>query len=254
MLCRAPPPLPRQVVQWGAPRTATALQFQILCAIAFLVRHDSSTAVRCQYRGSGGSVPPPAANRYDVFKFHERPAMPTESTRERLWVIATGLDADWNTTVDQRDAIESHLGWPVHLTQQPAELRRRGWEHFATKYADAFRLTMPQREALVEYTRHWEVLRRCCGTQMSSSWRAALQGAAADGRAHACAAHDLDAVEAALMTTEVYRRFGARDKHLRSLSLRDGDLNGSYCRWANEQVGRRSLAFNADLSGEWTTS
>ena len=84
---------------------------------------------------------------------------------------------------------------------------------------------------------------------MSSSWRAALQGAAADR--HACAAHDLDAVEAALMTTEVYRRFGARDKHLRSLSLRDGDLNGSYCRWANEQVGRRALAFNADLSGQW---
>ena len=70
-------------------------------------------------------------------------------------------------------------------------------------------------------------------------------------RAHACAAHDLDAVEAALMTTEVYRRFGARDKHLRSLSLRDGDFNGSYCRWANEQVGRRALAFNANLSGEW---
>ena len=43
---------------------------------------------------------------------------------------------------------------------------------------------------------------------------------------------------------------GARDKHLRSLSLRDGDLNGSYCRWANEQVGRRALAFNADLSIE----
>ena len=59
------------------------------------------------------------------------------------------------------------------------------------------------------------------------------------------------AVEAALMTTEVYRRFGARDKHLRSLSLRDGDLNGSYCRWANEQVGRRALAFNADLSIEF---
>ena len=57
--------------------------------------------------------------------------------------------------------------------------------------------------------------------------RAALNGAAVDGQAHACAAHDLDAVEAALMTTEVYRRFGARDKHLRSLSLRDGDLNGS---------------------------
>ena len=71
------------------------------------------------------------------------------------------------------------------------------------------------------------------------------------GQAHACAAHDLDAVEAALMTTEVYRRFGARDKHLRSLSLRDGDLNGSYCRWANEQIGRRALAFNADLSIEF---
>ncbi len=140
----------------------------------------------------------------------------------------------------------------MQLTQPPSELRRKGWEHFATKYADAFRLTTPQRDALDEYTRHWEVLRRCCGTQMSSSWRAALQGTAADhGQAHACAAHDLDAVEAALMTTEVYRRFGARDKHLRSLSLRDGDLNGSYCRWANEQVGRRALAFNADLSGEW---
>ena len=190
-----------------------------------------------------------ASNRYDVYKFHERPTIPVEATRERLWVFATGFDADWNTTVDERDAIESHLGWPVRLTQQPAELRRRGWEHFATKYADAFRLTMPQRDALGEYTRHWEVLRRCCGTQMSSSWRAALQGAAADR--HACAAHDLDAVEAALMTTEVYRRFGARDKHLRSLSLRDGDLNGSYCRWANEQVGRRALAFNADLSIEF---
>ena len=35
------------------------------------------------------------------------------------------------------------------------------------------------------------------------------------------------------------------------LSLRDGDLNGSYCRWANEQIGRRALAFNADLSIEF---
>ena len=138
------------------------------------------------------------------------------------------------------------------MTQTPAELSVHGWHHFAAMYAHAFRLTTPQLYALVDYIRHWDVLRQCCGAQMSKDWRATLQGHDArtpDPAVHspwyaACEAYNLDVVEAMLVSTEVFRRFGAHGQWIKKLSTHDGDLNGTYCSWANNEIARHNLQFN----------
>ena len=118
--------------------------------------------------------------------------------------------------------------------------------------AHAFRLTAPQLYTLVDYIRHWDVLRQCCGAQMSKDWRATLQGHGArtpDPLVHsskyaACEAYNLDVVEAMLVSTEVFRRFGAHGQWIKKLSTHDGDLNGTYCSWANNEIARHNLQFN----------
>ena len=147
---------------------------------------------------------------------------------------------------DERVAIEKFLGLPVQLAQSPTELSKWGWHHFAAKYADAFGLSTSHLYALLDFIRYWDVLRQCCGAQMSDDWRAALEGRnvtdpepAVDSPGYsACTMYDLDAVESLLMGTEVYRRFGAHAKRIRSLSTWDGDFTGKYCSNENEKIAR----------------
>ena len=267
--------LPQQVLQFGAPRTATTLQFQMLCVVAFLVHHDSRTKVICKYLSSATLVPPPIANQYDVFKTHHPLRVPINTSQQSLWIFATGMDSNWNhirdgiltehqddiLTPDRADHtnIEKRFNWSVRATQSPTELSRYGWHHFAAMYAHAFRLKTWQLYALVDYIRYWDVLRQCCGTQMSNDWRSTLQGnhvKTPEPDVHspgypACGAHNMDVVEKLLLNTSVFRRFGAYAEIIQKLSGPDGILNGTYCRWANEKIARLNLPFNAPLFASW---
>jgi hypothetical protein len=252
--------LPQQVVQFGAPRTATTLQFQMLCVVAFLLHHDSRTKVVCEYLSQNHAlVPPPIANQYSVFKTHHPLRVPINTSKQSLWIFATGMDSNWNHIQDRiftehqddilkryHTDIEKRFNWSVQATQPPTELSHYGWHHFAAVYAHAFRLKTLQLYALVDYIRYWDVLRQCCGAQMSDDWRKTLQGkhvktpnpAVHSPGYPACETHNLDVVEKLLVNTEVFRRFGTYGETIQK------NLNGTYCSWANNKIARLNLSFN----------
>lgn len=218
---------------------------------------------------SSGIVPQMQPNLYSVFKTHSSHfKLPENATRDTLWLFATTslTESDPRRVVSE---LSGRLRWPVKLAQSTLELSKLGSHAFAARYADLFELSERQLYALLHYIRYWDILRQCCGTQMSEVWRTALlkndsraspRGSphwpgpvkfprTSDSPAHpSCEMYELDAVEAALMQTDVYRRFGGREKRIRSVSDLDGDFSGTYCSASNRAIAALHLEFNANLS------
>ena len=49
-------------------------------------------------------------------------------------------------------------------------VKKRG-ETVIFEYQNMFSLSDEQMELLLEYFHYWDILRQCCGSQMSNSWR-----------------------------------------------------------------------------------
>ena len=241
--------IPKQVVQYGRFRTASTLQYQSLCAIMHLV-HGADGAVACHHlaRVDARGVPltAPGAARGDRRTYRPQPlprlaagevaaAYKThfrfdERSDRDVWVFATTNGTDDTGPL-------AALGYDVKLVQSTAELFDRGAAEFAARLAALFGLGDGALRQLHDYARYWDILRQCCGAQMSEdAYRRLARDAtrpptrAADAPAYAaCETYDLGAVEAALLETHIFRTYGRRSRVLRSLSVADGDLNGTYC-------------------------
>eukprot|EP00308_Calcidiscus_leptoporus_P027322 CAMPEP_0119362358 /NCGR_PEP_ID=MMETSP1334-20130426/9441_1 /TAXON_ID=127549 /ORGANISM="Calcidiscus leptoporus, Strain RCC1130" /LENGTH=233 /DNA_ID=CAMNT_0007377557 /DNA_START=569 /DNA_END=1270 /DNA_ORIENTATION=- len=200
---------------------------------------------------------------------HRAPRIPTATKHAALWIFATSNGTGAAAAIGLEGHIDSpheslalarRFRWPVQFTQSTVVLSRLGYRPFAARYSSIFKLRPREHDLLVEYIRYWDVLRLCCGLQMSADWReelfrkydvATFQEPPPPPRHPrespaypACETYDLSAVEVALMRTEVYRRFGADEKRIRALTEADGDFNGTYCRTVNERIGRHRLGFN----------
>ena len=125
------------------------------------------------------------------------------------------------------------------------------------EYQKYFSLSDTQKERALEYIRYWDILRVCCGKQMSADWRRQLAPSARYKTHHdknssaypACEMYNIGEVEKLLMNTYVYQHFA----HIPSLqdiigkpSNVDGKLDGTYCERCNKNVALKSLHFNVD--------
>ena len=112
-------------------------------------------------------------------------------------------------------------------------------------YAEVFGLNSRQRNELVEYMRHWHILRLCCGKWMSHKWRMKLKlqpGGAkgedfVDVRDPACSNYNMDEVERNFLRSVLYQRItklglGGVGKIIKVV----GRLDGSYCSEYNQLV------------------
>ena len=119
-------------------------------------------------------------------------------------------------------------------------------------YTPALNLSPVQGAQLSRYINLWDILRMCCGAQMSTAYRETLWlkktgggggGGGGGAPAHECERHDLDAVEKEMLQTDVFTSCGQIDL-IGRLSDNDGRLTGSYCSEARKQTIQNELAFN----------
>ena len=256
------------LLAYGPPRTASTLQFQILCASHYLRHSHEPEKVLCRFSGTPSpSVPP----RHEVIKSHKFPAQALlqnlSAARTRVFATAVNASAaggDWRPTAARLEGI---IGLPVAYVQVTAMLARSGAASLiATDYAPALGLTSEQTGHLIEYIRYWSILRQCCGFEMSADWHAVLRNDSSHVPHHAstsstypdCGIYSLDAVEAALLRSHVYQRFRRYARRIRSFSANDGEFDGTYCSRFNRHVvatapKRHPAARGGDASRwQWT--
>ena len=262
--------VPSIIVQYGLPRTATSLQFQTLCLISCL---KFGVKTKCVFddacRGSAykvnGTVVAPL-----VCKTHVKTKAVRAAKRGKLFV--TSSDASYrgsqcNRTKRKCDddkpwrvAVKS-FGARVEYAQVIEAVSLRGGADLVSDYAKSFRLDTSEIELIRDYIREWEVLRVCCGAQMSSSYRHRLWATARSlsntaarawdaasltsekPRADAqCDGLDLVKVEKRLVATHLFNT--CRLDTIRRLSKRDRYFDGGYCQRASRATAKFKLGFN----------
>ena len=143
---------------------------------------------------------------------------------------------------------------PIKFTQSLTELLKVGWRE-ASKYAAILGLTPTETAEFEAYIKLWDQLRICCGVQMSTSYRQYLQnetvshkmrGGLIHDQSGFCRKLDLDAVEAAMMATQVFQS-GAHIKEISHPTPREDAFTGSYCSRANQIIAEHHLSAHEKL-------
>ena len=237
--------VPNLIIQYGVPRTATTLQFEILCLMMAFLHEDEKNSVGCFYFINPNS-------KYKVIKVHHISSI-LPSIRPGSWVFMTSkgpLTDKLRQKVIQLK--QKHIDVPyiadVNLVS------KRG--HFiAYEYQKIFGLTDEQMKHVVEFLRYWDIIRVCCGIQMSADWRNHLAPNKTYRQHHdtnslsypACEMYNISSVEALLLNTRAFKTFSnisTLSNVIGKPSVVDGYLNGSYCKRCSENISKHNLKFN----------
>eukprot|EP00729_Bicosta_minor_P007506 gene7506-10011_t len=280
---------PKFLVQYGPPRTATTLQFQILCAVAVLLRTDPAReTVHCDYKLSRATLKMFfLTNRRTriVAKEHsvDRALEHLQQAAKEGTTFGNDDGGAWLfTTSGRNDSASSSVSKALLVSADGARsvdvkyeqnynrVLELGSRIAAADYAPLFGLTVRETAVLEAYIHDWDVLRLCCGTQLSKGYRSVLWnagsvrgGGAADTETgaepaapvvpaplpqqrHACENYNIPAVEMNLVNSDIFKR-GRDVPRLLQASLRDGPFTGKYCKCANQMISEKKLAFNVPM-------
>ena len=254
------PEVPRIVMQYGPPRTATTTQYHALC-VAMLLLHGNAVDLPVLNTNSNEQLSRLHSQamkngRYVVVKTHKEPATFDLSD---AWLFTTSESAspvaNWSVlelmSIARNDS--KRFGWPVQFTQTIASISTLGLPALFAKYLQIFQLPSHELDAFVTFETLWGTLRRCCGNQLSGSWRKIIhtRGSALPHYTdeHYCDSVEVGEVEAAFVQSELYRRFMglrrmAKIKGIFQVSNVDSVLNGTYCRSANKAIAKGRVPFN----------
>lgn len=256
----------------GPQRTATTFQYEVLCVSACL--RWGAQSVTCDFLGNGGL---PKHTRYypgSVLKTHTTThAMAIHQNHPNVALFTTlkagdAIKRDSNPEVwkPYSRALSRAWGVEVHYVQLFESLGLRG-HNIVYDYQLPLNLTDTQADALAEFIKYWEILRRCCGAQMSSDYRHRLfdrypldpanawytpripRGVEAWNESHiykphrsqsdpnfdSCEIYDIGEVERALMRTNVFQACSSLQQ-IRRISLADLDFDGRYCERSKERT------------------
>ena len=155
---------------------------------------------------------------------------------------------DWHSTAQN---VSAKLGGVSVKHAQVSSILGLLGHTIVSQYQPIFGLSNEQLKDLSEYASLYAVLRRCCGIEASRSWREYLQGQVAQAPSrggvkseHLCQMYDLDAVERAMMRSNIYVRFGHTAPVKSPHGFSDFELNGTTCtslnrRFANKRFDRK---------------
>ena len=256
------------IVTYGPPRTATTLQTFAVRAIVCAARAERAIVEKYHHPRS-----------LDTFKAHvaEHPTwrrFATAASTDRAgarggrkhrdmfaaagggagagppagaWKkAARGLERDWNITAGS-----------LKYVQLTAAVGIRDWK-IVEDYRPFFKITDDEFADVVQYVRLWDVLRRCCGPQMSEDYRARLYGNATYSPHRrpgsvdydSCEMYDLDVVEKLLVGNPLFRRC----PELQTVEYRPPKsrktwttLNGTFCRTYERAAVEARAQFNDRL-------
>mmetsp|Transcript_18988 Transcript_18988/g.40042 ORF Transcript_18988/g.40042 Transcript_18988/m.40042 type:complete len:817 (-) Transcript_18988:112-2562(-) len=228
-------PIKAHVVTQGKARTATTLLFNMAAVSHFLYL--------LQYKPKWiPDVHLTYWQRPHAYKFLRRSTTPPHVIKthmdlnnflaDNVVVFAAAKNKKMAREMKQQLVNEGHT---VAFVQDMETLKEVGVPGLVQEYVAGFGLSEKDEANLNEYFRHWEILRQCCGQQMSMKWRNDLmpqEFKVSKFKSHpTCKTYNIDAIEQAFMQTELYSTIEQYPsiQPLNKPSLNDGHLNGTYC-------------------------
>ena len=230
------------IVTYGPPRTATTLQTFAVRAIVCAARAERAIVEKYHHPRS-----------LDTFKAHvaEHPTWRRFATASDdsaaeasgSWKkTARGLERDWNIAAGS-----------LTYVQLTAAVGIRDWK-IVEDYRPFFDITDDEFSDVVRYVRAWDVLRRCCGPQMSADYRARLYN---DTRYvphrgpgsvdyDSCEMYDVDAIERELVGLRLFKQ--CKELRTPGSTLQEGvawaALDGTFCSRYKEAAIKTGAGFN----------
>lgn len=251
-------PVASHIVTHGHPRTATTLLFNMVSASYFLhlLHHDPARIPTLHFQNwkRNGYILKAEKKKTLVLKTH----VDLDEFKANNTVIFTAA-VDRAEAVQTRDRLRKE-GYKLAFVQDMESLKADGIPGLVSHYVQGYSLTTDDYQDLSEYFSHWEILRQCCGQQMSKKWRndmMPLQYKRKDLDPHpTCGNYDIDEVENALMSTNLYAKMQQYPNMmaLNKPSLNDDALNGTYCSSYNFRVKTEGLSFFGTPGGRLTRS
>ncbi|XP_045179643.2 uncharacterized protein LOC123539194 [Mercenaria mercenaria] len=242
--------VPNIIIQYGVGGTATTLQFQILCVLMAMLHESEINSVGCFYGRK-------QFYKYTVIKTHEIKYNELRLLPYDTWIFMTSssnLSAEKQRKFDYNKRKVQMMKMNCPYIADIETVSKRG--HFIVhEYRSMFRVDEEQIQQAVEYLRYWDILRLCCGKQMSADWRNYLSPTKNYKPHHslhsstypACEIYNISKVEQLLIKTYVFQRF-ADIPSLRDVigkpSNVDGNIDGQYCERCNRNISKNHLRFN----------
>lgn len=240
--------------QFGTPRTATTLQFQTLCfaMITKILSIEPSALQDIHCHTPNGTINDEwgksILGEMGVVKTHEQLPANNAQWKGRVVFATSSSGSAQKVYNNLRNA-----GFVVPYVADTQMVAKRG-PFSVYEYQDALEMNDEEMSVLAEFIRFWDILRQCCGKQMSADWRNSLHPmpgyrvhhSTHDAAYGACAMYNISKVEDAVRSTILYRAVVPHD-HLRKMlrpSQIDDDLDGKYCEWYNDKVRATGLKFN----------
>jgi len=174
--------LPTFSIQVGAARTATTLQFNAICgayAVKIMFQNDTNATLECAMWGQKNwhIGLPREANHYLVLKTHGKLSSGNVQALQNIsagplsgWVFDTKRGRTRHSTAVQ---LEKWFSRAVTVDYQDAVTS--GYRAQQKKYQQLFEMSEEESDVFYDWLSKWDILRRCCGRQMSKSWRSYLQ-------------------------------------------------------------------------------
>ncbi|KAL7526844.1 hypothetical protein ACHAWF_001936, partial [Thalassiosira exigua] len=250
-------PIKKHIVTQGSPRTATTLLFNMVAVSYFLhlVEHDPHQISRIKLvywkQQEDYTMILRKAKSPRIIKTH----LSLDNFRSKNSVVFTAAEDKKEAATMKRNL--EHEGHTVAFVQDMKMVKSKGGLYqLVQEYVAGYGLSEKDEANLMEYFSMWQVLRQCCGQQMSKHWRNDMMPKQFKDRylkSHlSCASYDIDSIEQTFMNTEIYAMI-QKYQNIQSLnkpSLNDPILNGTYCSSYNDLIRTQGLNFWGNPGGK----
>ena len=210
------------VVTYGLPRTATTLQNFAVRAFLCAAKAEKATSKKTHTLEllQAHAKEFPGWRRFATESSFEHPGMSKADPRRFGDLFGDGAHDEggpppgaWNQTARQLERLWKIPVGSLSYVQLTATVGIRDWK-IVEDYRPFFDITDDEFSDVVQYVRAWDVLRRCCGPQMSADYRARLYN---DTRYvphrgpgsvdyDSCEMYDVDAIERELVGLRLFSR------------------------------------------------
>ncbi|XP_045197257.2 uncharacterized protein LOC123551986 isoform X2 [Mercenaria mercenaria] len=242
--------VPARIIQYGLGGTATTLQFQILCVLMAILHEAEINSVGCYYAKQ-------PSHKYSVIKTHFLKDSLLRILPSDSWIFMTSSDSLSEEKERQLEEVKrkiKNIRIKIPYIADINMVSKRG-HYIVYEYQPIFNVSDKQMQFAVEYLRYWDILRLCCGKQMSADWRNHLSPSESYIFHHdphsltypACEMYNISEVEQLMMKTYVYKQFGnvpSLHDIIGKPSNVDGDIDGYYCDRCNRNISTKHLGFN----------
>ena len=193
---------------------------------------------------------------YNVIKTHSITEYLNETPSD-TWIFSTTSDRLSKTSkikLNRSIKLIKKSNFTIPYIADVNLVARRG--HFIVyEYQDIFGFSDTKMEQIAEYFRYWDILRVCCGKQMSEDWRnhlAPRKNYKQHHRPHsptypACEMYNISEVEMRMIKTPAFKKLSQSDSLRRLVGkpeISDVVLDGTYCSRCNKNIANRKLKFN----------